>query len=65
MKNKKWNNTILMLALVLLLLGLIAEEAWYFILPIAMIALIIILLLDIYSIYISYKSKKKQGACLA
>ena len=59
MKNKKWNNTILMLALVLLLLGLIAEEAWYFILPIAMIAFIIILLLDIYSIYISYKSKKK------
>ena len=48
-----------MLALVLLLLGLIAEEAWYFILPIAIIALIIILLLDIYSIYISYKSKKK------
>ena len=59
MKNKKWNNTILMLALVLLLLGLIAEEAWSFILPIAMIAFIIILLLDIYSIYISYKSKKK------
>ena len=58
MKNKKWNNRILMLALVLL--GLIAEEAWYFILPIAIIALIIILLLDIYSIYISYKSKKSK-----